>query len=116
MRPMETFEFPETRRGLTRKFNCGLDVYLTVNFLPDGQPGEIFVKLGKPGTTVSGLMQAWALTVSAALRRGIPWEDLREKYLDMTFEPKTHEYTSLVDGVTKNVDELIRHFLNDGNS
>ncbi len=72
---MEQHQFPATRRGLTRKFNCGLDVYLTVNLKPDGDPGEIFVKLGKPGTAVSGLMHAFALTVSAALQRGVPWSD-----------------------------------------
>ncbi len=104
---MEQHQFPATRRGLTRKFNCGLDVYLTVNLKPDGDPGEIFVKLGKPGTAVSGLMHAFALTVSAALQRGVPWADLREKNQDMTFDPKTHEYTSLVDAVAKNVDELV---------
>ncbi len=104
---MEQHQFPATRRGLTRKFNCGLDVYLTVNLKPDGDPGEVFVKLGKQGTTVSGLVQAWAVTISVALQRGVPWSDLREKYQDMTFDPKTHEYTSLVDAVAKNVDELV---------
>ena len=104
---MEQHQFPATRRGLTRKFNCGLDVYLTVNLKPDGDPGEIFVKLGKQGTTVSGLVQAWAVTISVALQRGVPWSDLREQYQDMTFDPKTHEYTSLVDAVAKNVDELV---------
>ncbi len=104
---MEQHQFPATRRGLTRKFNCGLDVYLTVNLKPDGEPGEVFVKLGKQGTTVSGLVQAWAVTISVALQRGVPWSDLREKYQDMTFDPKTHEYTSLVDAVAKNVDELV---------
>lgn len=104
---MERHQFPPTRSGLTRKFNCGLDVYLTVNAKPDGEPAEIFVKLGKQGTTVSGLMQAWAVTVSAALQRGVEWLDLRDKYVGSTFEPKTHEYTSLVDAVARNVDELI---------
>ncbi len=104
---MEQHHFSATRHGLTRKFNCGLDVYLTVNLKPDGEPGEVFVKLGKPGTTVSGLMQAWAVTISVALQRGVPWSDLRKKYKGTTFEPKTQDYSSLVDAVTKNVDELI---------
>ena len=68
---MEQHQFPATRSGLTRKFKCGLDVYVTVNLKPDGDPGEVFVKLGKQGSTVSGLMQAWAVTISAALQRGV---------------------------------------------
>ena len=104
---MEQHQFSATRSGLTRKFKCGLDVYLTVNLRPDGEPGEIFVKLGKQGTTVSGLMQAWAVTISTALQRGVPWSDLRDKYKDTTFEPRTHEYSSLVDAVTQNIDAMI---------
>ena len=104
---MEQHQFPATRSGLTRKFNCGLDVYLTVNLKPDGDPGEVFVKLGKQGSTISGLMQVWAVTISAALQRGVAWSDLREKYKGTTFEPRTHEYSSLVDAVTQNIDAII---------
>ena len=44
---MAQFRFPETRSGLTRKIECGLDVYVTVNAMFNGEPAEIFVKLGK---------------------------------------------------------------------
>ncbi len=104
---MEQHQFSGTRAGLTRKFTCGLDVYLTVNPLPNGEPGEISVKLDKQGSTVSGLMQAWAVTISAALQRGVAWSDLRDKYRQSTFEPRNHKYTSLVDAVAQNVDEMI---------
>ena len=104
---MNEFRFAPLRAGLTRKFECGLDVYLTVNPKPDGEPGEIFVKLGKQGSTVSGLMQAWAITISAALQRGVPWPELRAKYAGTAFDPNSHEYTSLVDAVAKNVDALL---------
>ena len=105
---MERSHFPDKRHGLTRKFNCGLDVYLTVNAMPDGQPDELFVKLGKQGTTVSGLIQAWAVTVSTALQHGVPWSSLREKYIWTRFEPNTSEYTSLVDAIAKNIDEMMQ--------
>ena len=108
--------FPETRTGLTRKFECGLDVYLTVNMAPNGEPGEVFVKLGKQGSTVSGLMQAWAVTISAALQRDVPWSELREKYLDTNFDPKTNQYSSLVDAVARNIDDLIRKYRNGDDS
>ena len=105
---MENYQFPMTRTGLTRKFDCGLDVYLTVNSKPTGEPGEVFIKLGKQGSTVSGLMQAWAVTISAALQRGVPWSELREKYRDTKFEPSTEDYTSLVDAIAQNIDTMTR--------
>ena len=104
---MKHHRLPDKRFGVTRKFSCGAEVYLTVNAFPDGEPSEIFVKVAKQGSTLSGLMQAWAITVSAALQREIPWSVLREKYLGMTFDPRTDEYSSLVDAVAKNVDEMI---------
>ena len=66
-----------------------------------------YPKLGKQGSTVSGLIQAWVVTISAALQRGVPWSELRDKYVDMEFEPKNHKYTSLMDAVAKNIDELV---------
>ena len=105
---MENYQFPMTRTGLTRKFDCGLDVYLTVNVKPNGEPGEVFIKLGKQGSTVSGLMQAWAVTISAALQRGVPWSELREKYRETKFEPSTEDYTSLVDAIAQNIDAMTR--------
>jgi len=104
---MEHCKLPDTRTGITRKFACGPDVYLTVNASPDGEPAEIFLKIAKQGSTLSGLMQAWAITVSAALQRGVPWSELRDKYVGMTFEPKDHKYSSLADAVARNIDELI---------
>ena len=102
----EIFRFPTTRYGLTRKFNCGLDVYLTVNPKPDGGPGELFVKYVKEGSTVSGLVQAWVVTISAALHCGVPWDELREKFVATRFDPQTGEYSSLVDAVARNIDDL----------
>ena len=105
------FRFPQTRKGLTRKFNVGgLDVYLTVNPMPSGDPGEVFLKVAKQGSTLSGLMQAWAVTVSAALQRGVPWPELRDKYLGTVFEPNDHRCTSLIDAVARNVDNLVSEF------
>lgn len=104
---MDNFQFPQTRRGLTRKIQCGPDVYLTVNAKPNGELGEVFVRIAKQGSTVSGLMQAWVITISAALQRGVAWSELREKFVGTTFEPRTAKYSSLVDAVSRNIDEMI---------
>lgn len=101
------YRFPATRTGLTRKIQCGLDIYLTVNARPDGSPGEVFVRLGKQGSTVSGLVQAWAVTLSAALQRGVEWTDIRSKFVGMRFEPRSHEFDSIIDAIARNVDGML---------
>lgn len=105
---MITMPMPATREGRTRRIECGTEIYVTVNMLPDNSgPADVFVKIAKPGSTTAGLMHAWVMTLSAALRRGVPWKDLREKFLGMRFEPMTHVYTSPVDAVARTVDELV---------
>ena len=54
---------------------------------PDGQPGEIFLKMAKEGSTVSGLMDTFATTVSVALQYGVPLRDLVNKFAHVRFEP-----------------------------
>src|SRR5690349_21992657 len=63
---------PEERASLTHKFNiAGHEGYITVGLYPNGQPGEIFIKMAKEGSTVSGLMDAFATSVSLALQQGV---------------------------------------------
>ncbi|GEM_PF-3381997 len=59
------------------------------------------------GSTVSGLVQAWAVAVSAALQRGVDWTDIRSKFVGMTFEPRSHENDSIVDAIARNVDAML---------
>lgn len=106
---MTTMTMPVTRIGLTRRIECGQEIYVTVNMLPDNSgPAEVFVKIAKPGSTTAGLMNAWVMTLSSALRRGIPWVDLREKFINQKFEPTTDEYTSPVDAVARNIDSMVK--------
>jgi len=104
---MEQYQFQTTRTGRTRKIVCGAEVYLTVNLMENGNVGEVFVKVGKAGSTLSGLMHALATTISAALQRGVPWPDLRDKFLESKFEPRNDRYTSLVDAIAQNIDDMI---------
>ena len=56
---------PEERPSLTHKFSiAGHEGYITVGLYPNGQPGEIFIKMAKEGSTVSGLMDAFATAIS----------------------------------------------------
>ncbi|MEW6224462.1 MAG: vitamin B12-dependent ribonucleotide reductase [Chloroflexota bacterium] len=79
---------PSERTAVTHKFDiAGHEGYITVGLYPDGQPGEIFLKMAKEGSTVSGLMDTFATSVSLALQYGVPLKDLVNKFAHVRFEP-----------------------------
>jgi ribonucleoside-diphosphate reductase alpha chain len=79
---------PAERTAVTHKFDiAGHEGYITVGLYPDGQPGEIFLKMAKEGSTVSGLMDTFATSVSLALQYGVPLRDLVNKFAHVRFEP-----------------------------
>ncbi len=79
---------PEERASLTHKFSiAGHEGYITVGLYPSGQPGEIFIRMAKEGSTVSGLMDAFATSISLALQHGVPLKVLCEKFAHTRFEP-----------------------------
>ena len=61
--------------------------YITVGLYEDGQPGEIFLVMAKEGSTISGLMDAFATAISLALQYGVPLRALVDKFSHMRFEP-----------------------------
>ncbi len=79
---------PEERASLTHKFSiAGHEGYITVGLYPNGQPGEIFIKMAKEGSTVSGLMDSFATAISLSLQHGVPLKVLCEKFAHSRFEP-----------------------------
>ena len=79
---------PDDRAAMTHKFSVGgQEGYITVGLYDDGSPGEVFVKMSKQGSTVSGLMDSVAIAWSMALQHGVPVESLIAKYIDHRFEP-----------------------------
>ncbi len=79
---------PEERASITHKFSIGgHEGYITVGLYPTGQPGEIFIRMAKEGSTVSGLMDAFATAISLALQHGVPLKILCEKFAHTRFEP-----------------------------
>jgi ribonucleoside-diphosphate reductase alpha chain len=78
----------EERASITHKFNIGgHEGYITVGLYPDGEPGELFITMAKEGSTVSGLMDSFALATSIALQHGVPLKLLCEKFAHTRFEP-----------------------------
>ena len=76
------------RASLTHKFSiAGHEGYITVGLYPSGEPGEIFIKMAKEGSTVSGLMDSFATAISLSLQHGVPLKVLCEKFAHTRFEP-----------------------------
>ena len=78
----------DTRASLTHKFTIeGHEGYITVGLFEDNTPGEIFVTMAKEGSTLSGMMDAFATSISLSLQYGVPLAHLVEKFAHMRFEP-----------------------------
>ncbi len=81
-------KLPDERRAITHKFKINEhEGYITVGLYDDGLPGEIFLVMAKEGSTISGLMDAFATSVSIALQYGVPLQALVDKFSHTRFEP-----------------------------
>ncbi len=79
---------PTTRTSLTHKFQiAGHEGYLTIGLFDDGSPGEIFIKMSKEGSTLSGLIQGFCRAFSLALQFGLPLDEAVLRFKGMRFEP-----------------------------
>ncbi|MBC7926983.1 MAG: vitamin B12-dependent ribonucleotide reductase [Bryobacteraceae bacterium] len=86
-RPMRR-KLPDERSSITHKFSIGgHEGYITVGLFGDGTPGEIFITMAKEGSTISGLMDSFATTVSYALQYGVPLKFFVDKFSHVRFEP-----------------------------
>jgi ribonucleoside-diphosphate reductase alpha chain len=96
---------PADTASFRHKFDVqGHEGYIHVGFYEDGSPGEIFIKMAKEGSTISGLMDTIATLTSLALQYGVPLEALVKKFEHVRFEPS---------GFTKNADIPVAKSLTD---
>ncbi|MGP8187363.1 MAG: vitamin B12-dependent ribonucleotide reductase [Terracidiphilus sp.] len=102
----------EERASITHKFSiAGHEGYITVGLYPNGQPGEIFIKMAKEGSTVSGLMDSFATSISIALQHGVPLRVLCEKFAHTRFEPSGWTGNEQI-GYAKSLMDYIFRWLN----
>ena len=81
-------KLPSERMAIAHKFSIGgLDGYIHVGMYEDGSPGEIFITMSKDGSTLSGVMDTLALSLSLNLQYGVPLEVICEKLIHKRFEP-----------------------------
>ena len=109
---------PPTRRSITHKFSIeGHEGYITAGCYDDGSPGEIFVTMAKEGSTLSGMLDAFATSISLTLQYGVPLQDMVQKFSHMRFEPAGRTENGEIPVAQSIVDYLFRwlasQFLND---
>ncbi len=109
-------KLPDERKAVTHKFDiAGHEGYLTVGLFEDGQPGELFVTMAKEGSTISGLMDAFATQTSYALQFGVPVKFMVDKFSHMRFEPSGFTKNKEIPIAKSIVDYIFRwmasHFL-----
>ena len=79
---------PKTRSATVTRFDvAGAEGYMTASTYPDDGLGEVFLKLGKQGSTLAGVMDAFSMAISVGLQYGIPLESYVAKFTNMRFEP-----------------------------
>src|SRR5437879_8137211 len=81
-------KMPAERASVTHKFSVGgHEGYITVGMYEDGRAGEIFIKMAKEGSTLSGFMDGLALSMSIGLQYGVPLKSIVDKLITPRFEP-----------------------------
>jgi ribonucleoside-diphosphate reductase alpha chain len=107
----ERRRLPDTRASLTHKFSIeGHEGYITVGLFEDGTPGELFVTMAKEGSTLSGMMDAFATSVSLLFQHGVPLPHLVEKFGHMRFEPSGWTGNSEI-GMAKSIVDYVFRWL-----
>jgi ribonucleoside-diphosphate reductase alpha chain len=108
-KPLVRRRLPDERRSLTHKFSVGgHEGYIHVGLYDSGEPGEIFIRMAKEGSTISGLMDSFATAVSLALQHGVPLRLLVDKFSRMRFEPSGYTGNSEIPRATSVMDYLFR--------
>ena len=100
---------PATHNSVTHKFSVsGHEGYLTIGLFDDGTPGEIFIKMSKEGSTLSGLIQGFCRAFSLAIQYGLPLQEATDRFMNMRFDPmgqtsnpKIKDATSILDYVAQ---------------
>lgn len=109
VQPGERRKLPDERIGTTHKFRIGSEKgYLTCNVYDDGTPGEIFLRMDRQGSTVSGFCDAWSIAVSIMLQLGVPLDYIVGKYRGARFPPEGMTDNNDIRIATSPVDYVVR--------
>jgi ribonucleoside-diphosphate reductase alpha chain len=102
-------KLPDERHSFTHKFSvAGHEGYIHVGLYETGEPGEIFVRMAKEGSTISGLMDSFATAISLALQHGVPLRLLIDKFSRTRFEPSGFTGNPEIPRATSIMDYIFR--------
>lgn len=102
-------ELPKVRNSKTYSFTvAGSHGYMIVGEYDDGTPGEVFMRLGKQGSTLAGFIDAFAISVSHGLQFGVPLKDYVKSFTSMTFAPSGITDDADIKSATSLVDYMFR--------
>jgi len=95
---------------VTHKFAVnGHEGYLTIGLFENGMPGEIFIKMSKEGSTLSGLIQGFCRAFSLAIQYGLPLSDAVERFRNMRFDPMGQTSNPLIPQATSILDYVAQY-------
>jgi ribonucleoside-diphosphate reductase alpha chain len=102
-------KLPDERASITHKFSIGgHEGYITVGMYEDGTPGEVFISMAKEGSTISGLMDTLATSISYGLQYGVPLKFFVDKFSHVRFEPSGWTGNSQVPYAKSIIDYIFR--------
>jgi ribonucleoside-diphosphate reductase alpha chain len=102
-------KLPDERQSLTHKFSIGgHEGYITVGMYEDGTPGEVFIAMAKEGSTISGLMDTLATSISYGLQYGVPLKFFVDKFSHVRFEPSGWTGNQMVPYAKSIIDYIFR--------
>jgi ribonucleoside-diphosphate reductase alpha chain len=109
----EREKLPQVRDSITHRFViAGTKGYVTASTYEDGRLGEIFIKMAKQGSVVSGMTDSLAICASIALQHGVPLGTLADKFIGMSFEPSGVTQTEEIP-IAKSIVDYIFRWLKD---
>ncbi len=104
-------KLPDERQSITHKFSiAGQEGYFMVGLYEDGSPGELFIKMSKEGSTISGLMDSFAVSISLCLQYGVPLRVLVNKFSHTRFEPSGYTTNREIPIAKSLMDYIFRWF------
>lgn len=104
---------PDTRKSITHKVKIDSDqgthsLYITVGLYDDGTPGEVFVQIGKQGSSLRGFLDTVAIEMSMLLQYGVPLVEIVEQFRGTRFEPQGRTGDPDVPECSSVVDYIVR--------
>lgn len=101
---------PVTRHSVTHviRHSGELKIYITVGFFTNGDPGEVFLKIGKEGSTLAGLMDIIGVQMSQMMQHEIPWDTISRNLLNTNFEPLDNNGKSIAHVIVTAITKILK--------